>query len=290
MLPAADHVGPPSGAGVESMPDAPVPIRPMQLRELLDRPFGVVQARIKPLAAMAGAGAAVAAVIAFGVTALVSLATGDSDLAVAVAAVLTSLLCAWLLRLYIRGVSTAVALSVVHRQPLGWRAALRRVAARLGPLALYQTKYTLIGIGVLALGTPLMITLPLAVIWLGSLRARRYPTAAIVFEESASARVATQRSKTLVSGAEWQLVWVWLYLRALFVMLLLPLVLFQDVVADITGTQRWTVTALIITAVMGVVAFAETIESATQVVVYVDRRCRREAWDIRIPRAGGGVR
>lgn len=272
------------------MPDAPVPIRPMQFRELLDRPFGVVQSRIKTLSARSGWAALAAAGLAFACTGLISLATDDSDGAVALAAVLSSLLCIWLLRLYVRGLTTAVALSVVHRQPLDGWAALRGVRAHAGPLALYQLKYTLIGIGILALGAPLLITFPLAVIWLGYWRARQYPTAALIFEESSSARTAAQRAKTLVAGTEWQLVGVWLYLRALLVVLILPMLLAQDLISDISGTRRWTVTALIILAVMVLVAFAETIESATGVVAYVDRRCRREAWDIHVPGPRGGTR
>ncbi len=269
------------------MPDAPVPIRPMQFRELLDRPFGLVQSRIKQLAAMSGWAVLLTAGLAFGITALTSVATDDSDAAVAVAAVLATLLSIWLLRLYVRGVTTTVCLAAVHGQRPGWRAALDRVAAHAGPLTLYQVKYTLIGIGVLALGTPLIITLPMAAVWLGWLRARQYPTASVIFDESATASVAAQRSKTLMGGTEWQIVGLWLYLRALLVVLILPMLLALDLISDISGTRRWTVTALIITAVLILTAFAETIESATQVVVTVDRRCRREAWDIRIPRIGG---
>lgn len=269
------------------MRDTPVPIRPMQFRELLDRPFGLVQTRIKQLAGMSVWAVLLAAGVAFGITGLVSVATGDSDAAVAIAAVLATLICVWLLRLYVRGIATAVCLSVVHGQPLAWQAALKRVVTHAGPLAVFQIKYTLIGIGVLALGTPLMITLPLAAVWLGWLRARQYPTASVIFDESASAAVAARRAKTLMGGTEWQIVGLWMYLRTLLVVLILPVLLAQSLVSDISGTRRWTVTALIITAVMILTAFAETIESATQVVVYVDRRCRREAWDIRLPRTGG---
>ncbi|MBF6135931.1 hypothetical protein IU501_23345 [Nocardia otitidiscaviarum] len=285
MLPAADHAGPTTGSATEPQPEpTPVPIRPLRFRELMDLPFELVQRRIKLLAALCGAGAAVSAAVAIGCALVVIALAGDSDAAVAVGAVLITLVCLWFLRLYVRGVTTVVAVAEVHRQPPGWRGALRRLLPHLPALALFQLKYTLIGIGVLALGVPLVITLPFAVIWLGWLRARQYTTAPVIVGESATAAVAAQRAKTLAQGTEWQLVGVWMALRTLLPVLLLPMLLALELVAEFTGTHRPAVIALIISVVMLWTAFADTIESATQTVVYVDRRCRREGWDIRIPR------
>ncbi|MGX1804778.1 hypothetical protein ACWIGI_03610 [Nocardia sp. NPDC055321] len=285
MLPAAaDSVGPSTGSvGGTTTDSVIVPVRPMQFRELLDLPFALIQARVKPLAAIAAVTVAGAAAIAIAATVLISVATGDSDDGVLVGAIITTLVCAWLVRLIMRGVTVPLGLAVVHRRPLTWRAAFTRLSEVSGPVLGYQVVFTLIGLGVLALGTPLMITLPFAVLWLAWLRARRSLMLPLIFDESAPYKLAVMRSRVLTGGTEWQLVWVFMYLRALMVVLLVPLFALWNYVSDITGTRRWTVTVLLITLALLMVAFAEMVESAAQVVAYVDRRCRREAWDIRVP-------
>ncbi|MEV6770913.1 hypothetical protein AB0N05_20060 [Nocardia sp. NPDC051030] len=285
MLPAAaDSVGPPTGSVGEPDTDSvPVPIRPMQFHELLDVPFALIQARIKLLGGLLGVAVAVASAVAVGATLAVSLATGESDSGTFWGALVITLLCAWGLRLFVRGVTVPIGLSVVHRQPIGWRGALQQLASEAGPLLGYQVMYTLIGVGVLALGTPLLVTLPLVAVWLGWLRAKRFATVPAIFDESATFKAATARAKVLAAGTEWQLVGVWMYLRVLMVVLLVPLLALPEFISEFAGTHRWTVTVLIITAALLMVAFAEMVESATQVVAYVDRRCRREAWDIGVP-------
>ncbi|MEU0542409.1 MYXO-CTERM sorting domain-containing protein [Nocardia sp. NPDC005978] len=285
MLPAAaDSVGPSTGSvGGTTTDSVIVPVRPLQFRELLDLPFALLQARIKPLARVAAVAVAGASAIAIAATVLISVATRDSDDGVLVGAIIATLLCAWVVRLIMRGVTVPMGLAVVHRRPLDRGGAFARLSEVAGPVLGYQVMFTLIGIGVLALGTPLMITLPLAVLWLAWLRARRSLTLPVIFDDSAPYKAATARSRLLTGGTEWQLVGVWLYLRALMVVLLVPLFALWNYVSDISGTRRWTVTVLIITISLLMIAFAEMVESAAQVVAYVDRRCRREAWDIRVP-------
>ncbi|MVU79821.1 hypothetical protein GPX89_21570 [Nocardia sp. ET3-3] len=259
----------------------------MQFRELLDLPFALIQARIKTLAMLLGAAAAVACGVAVAGTALAELATNASDSGTFWGAVLVTLCCVWALRLFIRGVTVPIGLSVVYRQPLSGRGALRRLRSHAGPLLAYQAMYTLIGVGILALGAPLIITVPFAVIWLAWLRGRRSTLVPLVFDQSAGYGAVARRAKLLAGGTEWQLVGLWLYLRGLLLVLFVPVVALPWFISDFSGTHRWAVTVLIITAVLLMVTLGELVESATQVVVYVDRRCRREAWDIPVPTGGG---
>ncbi|MBL1073273.1 hypothetical protein JK358_02575 [Nocardia sp. 2] len=290
MLPAAaDNVGKATGAVGETLlsEPSPVPIRPMQFRELLDLPFALIQPRVKTFGAVFGVGVLVASAIAVGITVVGSLATGDDKDGTRWSAVIGTLVCAWLLRLLVRGVTVSMGLAAVRQQAVTWRWALRQMSSEAAPLLGYSAMFTLIGIGVLALGTPLIITLPLAAIWLAWLRARRFTTVPIIFDESATYRTATARAKMLVQGTEWQIVGVWLYLRGLMLVLMVPLLAVPGFLSGITGTRRWTVTVLLISVSLLMIAFAEMVESSAQVVAYVDRRCRREAWDIRVPPAGG---
>ncbi|MEV6096355.1 hypothetical protein [Nocardia sp. NPDC051981] len=290
MLPtAADSVGSPTGSVGEPTSTEPVvvPIRPMQFRELLDLPFALIQARIKTLAGLLGGAVLVASVVAVGGTVLAAVASGNSDRGTLWGAVLVTLLCAWSVRLFVRGVTVPIGLAVVYRRPATWRGALRRLAAEAGPLLGYQVMYTLIGLGVLAVGTPLLFTAPPAVIWLAWLRGRRFTLVPTIFDQSATYGVAARRAKLLAGGTEWQLVGLWLYLRGLLLVLVVPLLALPQFTAQFSGTRRWTVTVLIITATLLIVAVAELVESSTQVVTYVDRRCRREAWDIQVPGGSG---
>ncbi|APA94748.1 hypothetical protein [Nocardia seriolae] len=290
MLPtAADSVGSPTGSVGEPTSADPVvvPIRPMQFRELLDLPCALIQARIKTLAALLGVAVAVASALAVAGAVLAALASHDSDSGTFWGALLVTLVCAWAVRLFVRGVTVPIGLSVVHRQRLDWRGALRRMTSVAGPLLAYQVMYTLIGVGVLTLGAPLMVTVPFAVIWLAWLRGRRATLLPVVFDADARYGDAARRAKVLASGTEWQLVGLWLYLRGLLLVLLVPVLALPQFIADFSGTHRWTVTVLVITAALLMVALGELVESATQVVTYVDRRCRREAWDIPVPTGGG---
>ncbi|MFE3191560.1 hypothetical protein ACFXHA_21300 [Nocardia sp. NPDC059240] len=259
----------------------------MQFRELLDLPFALIQARIKTLAPLLSVAIAVAAGLAVAGTALAALLTGDSDSGTFWSGLVVTLLCAWLLRGFVRWVTVPIGLAVVYRRPLSRRAALGQATGKAGPLLAYQVMYTLIGIGVLLLGAPLLFTVPFAVIWLAWLRARRATLVPTVFDRSLGYGDAARRAKLLASGTEWPLVGLWLYLRTLLVVLLVPLFALWQFITQFSGTHRWTVTVLLIVVALLVVAFGELVESATQVVVYVDRRCRREAWDIPVPAVSG---
>ncbi|MGW4241912.1 hypothetical protein [Nocardia sp. NPDC004722] len=265
----------------------------MQFRDLLDLPFALIAARIKTLAPVLGAAIAVAAGLAVAGTALAALLTGDSDSGTFWSGLVVSLVCAWLLRGFVRWVTVPIGLAVVHRRPLTWRAALAQATGKSGPLLAYQVMFTLIGVGVLALGAPLIFTVPFAVIWLAWLRARRSTLVPILFEgspgngDSLGYGGAARRAKLLASGREWPLAGLWMYQRGLLLVLLVPLFALWQFITQFSGTHRWTVTVLLILVALLVVAFAEMVESATQVVAYVDRRCRREGWDIPVP-AGSG--
>ncbi|MTE11958.1 hypothetical protein GLP40_04040 [Nocardia sp. CT2-14] len=259
----------------------------MHFRELLDLPFALIQARITTLAALLGGAVLVASVVAVAGTVLAALLTGNSDSGTFWGALLVGLLCAWALRFFVRGVTVPIGLSVVYRRPSTGRDALRRLSAHAGPLFGHQMMYTLIGLGVLLVGTPLLFTVPPAVIWLAWLRGRRFTVVPVLFDQPATYVVAARRAKLLAGGTEWQLVGLWLFLRGLLLVLVVPMLALPQFIADFSGTHRWTVTVLIMTGALLIVAVGELVESATQVVTYVDRRCRREAWDIRVP-AGGG--
>lgn len=290
MLPAAaDSVGPPTGSVGEPIADpAPVPFRPLQFRELLDLPFGLIQTRLKTLLALAGVAATVAALLTIGVTVLVAAATDESDAGTFWGALLGGLLCAWAMRMFVRGVTVPIVLAAVHGQPpLTWRAALNRLAAQAGPLFAYSIVFTLVALGVLTLGAPLIVTFPMAVIWLAWLRGRRFTTVVVIFEESAAYRPAAARAKLLAAGSEWQTVGIWLYHRFLLALVIaLPIFTLWGFLSGIFGTHRWSVTVVLICLAMCVLAFGEVVESATRVVSYVDRRCRREGWDIAVPVEG----
>jgi hypothetical protein len=276
---------PDSGSAADAGLDVaePIPVRPLRLRELLDLPYALIQADIRTLAGLGGAGFAMAALLVVALTAAGSAATHGSDAGTAWVAIVSTLVFAWLLRIYLRGVTVPIGLARVHRQQLTWRAALRRSGTKSGPLLLSGLLYTLVGVGVLALGTPLLITLLPAVVWLAWLRARRMLVVPVLFEERVSHRVAVMRASLLVAGAEWQLVGLWLSLRLLLAVLVLPMIGIPLFVADFSGTHRWAVIALLTAGFLLIAGFAEVAESATRVVTYIDRRCRREAWDVRIP-------
>ncbi|MFI5778485.1 hypothetical protein [Nocardia sp. NPDC051570] len=279
------------GAGLSSSPglDAGtgdgelVPVRPLTFRELLDLPFVLIQGSIRLLAGLIAPVYVVAVGVVAAVTAAGSAVTGGSDDGTAWAAIGSTAVCIWLLRLFVRGVATPIGLAGVHRRAIGWRAALAGLRGKFGPLLIFQMLYTLVGVGVLALGTPLMITLVPAIVWLGWLRARWFAVLPVLFEEGVPYRAAAGRAKVLAAGAEWQLAWLWLALRGLLVVLTVPLLGIPLFLSDFSGTHRWAVIVLATAAALLISAFAEVVDSATRVVSYVDRRCRREAWDIHIP-------
>lgn len=275
-----------------------MPLRPLSFRELLDLPFALLQADIRALAAAAGllvlaGGSVVAAFIG-----LVSHLTDGSDAGTALAALLATLGCAWLIRLALRGLTVAMGLARAGRAPLGLRAAARRTGARLGPLVRTQLSFTVIGAGVsapsgllfpLSFGGGLawfLFTFPFCLLWLAWLRARHLAAAPVLFAEGVGARAALARSGLLTGDLRWRRTGLWLCQRLLFALLTAPLLGSVLFLSDITGTHRWATLVLLTATALLLVSFAEVVESAARVVGYLDLRCRREGADIRIP-AGG---
>ncbi len=260
-----------------------MPIRPLSFRELLDLPFALIQANIRALAGLSLAGLFAAEAIVIVVIAGVSRLTDGSDAGTAWAAILSTAACAWLLRFALRGTTIALGLATVDGAPIGWRTALGRFAVISGPLLVFQLLFTSVGVGVIAVSSPLIVTLPLAVLWLGWLRARRWLTVPVLFVERTSHRDGVARAKLLAEGAEWPTTGLWVAQRALFGLLAIPLLAIPLFLTDFSGTHRWPVIVLTTTAVLLVTAFGEVVEASSRVVCYVDRRCRREGLDIRIP-------
>ncbi|WP_254204990.1 hypothetical protein [Nocardia alni] len=291
MLPAAaDQAGPPSRQAESTAPDAgleapeTVPIRPLAFRELLDLPFAVIQADIRTLAACAIAGLLVAEGLVVVINVADSALTDGTAAASAVSAIASTLLMAWLLRLFLRGMTVSIGLARIGGRAMSWRAALAQCHRRFGALLADQLVYTVFGIAIPAVGTVvLVIGLLGATPLLGWLRARRLTVAPVLFAESVPYRDAVGRAKILAVGAEWRLAWLWLALRALLLMLVVPLVGAVLFVANFSGTHRWAVVVLATTGALLIAAFAAVMDAAASVIGYVDRRCRREGWDVRIP-------
>ncbi len=261
-----------------------MPIRPLSFRELLDAPFALIQANIRAIAGLSVPGLLLAEAAVVAVTAGVSELTGGSDAGTAWAAILSTAACAWLLRFALRGTTVALGLATVGGAPIGRRTALRRFGATLGSLLVFQLLFTLAGVGVFAVSGLPIVTLPLAVLWLGWLRARRWVAVPVLFVERTSHRDGIARAKLLAEGAEWPTVGLWIAQRALFGLLAIPLLAIPLYVSDFSGTHRWPVIVLTTSAVLLLTTFGEVVEASSRVVCYVDRRCRREGLDIRIPR------
>ncbi|MGQ4618282.1 hypothetical protein [Nocardia sp. R7R-8] len=261
-----------------------MPIRPLSFRELLDVPFALIQANIRALAGLSAMGLLLAEAVVVAVTGSVSESTDGSDSGTAWAAILSTAACAWMLRFVLRGTTVALGLATVGGAPIDRRTALRRFGGTLGPLLVFQLLFTLVGVGVLAVGGLLIVTLPLAAIWLGRLRARRWVAVAVLFVERTSHRDGVARAKLLAEGAEWPTTGLWIVQRVLFTLLAVPLLAIPLFVSDFSGTHRWPVLVLTTSAVLLLTAFGEVVEASSRVVCYVDRRCRREGLDIRIPR------
>ncbi|MFE6922623.1 hypothetical protein ACFVAV_16415 [Nocardia sp. NPDC057663] len=294
MRPAVEAVGA-VGAGIEpaqapapTPPSPPtVPIRPLRFRELLDEPFALIQAHIRALAALGGAALVLTVLGVLGVTGLVSHLTDGSDDGTAWAAVLATAAGVWLLRLVLRGTTVAIALADFGGVRYGARAGLRAAARRAGPLVLAQVMFSLTGIGVLLVGSLLIVTYPLALIWLSSVRARRFVAEPVILGEQAGFGVAVARSKELVQGADWTFAGLWLTQRLIFAVLAVPAFGIPFFLSDFSGTHRWAFITLLVGGLLLVVTVGEIIEATSRVLCYIDRRCTREGMDIRIP---GGTR
>ncbi|MBB5913738.1 hypothetical protein BJY24_002605 [Nocardia transvalensis] len=266
-----------------SEPAEALPIRPLTFREALDLPFAVLQAHVRVLAGLLGVAYLIAVGAVAAITAAGSAATGGSDAGTAWAAVLSTAVFAWLLRWYARGCTAAAGSASVHGDSVTWRSVLRRLGATAGPVLRYRIVSTALAMGVLVLGAVLIVTILPALAWLGWLHARRCLTVPVLVEETATYRQAAARAKTLAAGAEWRLAGLWLALRALLLVLVVPLLGVTLFVAGFSGTHRWATIVLATATALFVALLAEVMQAAADVVSYVDRRCRRDGWDIRVP-------
>lgn len=272
-----------SGAASDPDDSERIPIRPLSWRELADLPFAVLQYRIRTIAALAGIGSLLALGIVLGVTALVTVVTDGSSAGSAWAAILSTVCCAWLLRLWTIGVTVPIGLGVAHRQPITARAACGRFRTVAARLAADQLISLLIVLGILIIGTPLVITLIPASIWLGRIMGNRWTVAPILYTEPLPYRAAVVRAKTLAAGRVMPLAGLWIHLRAVLLVLAVPIAGLLGFLSDISGTHRWAMTALLSGAALLISAFAAAVDAATAVIIHIDRRCVREGADIRIP-------
>ncbi|WP_110037980.1 hypothetical protein [Nocardia neocaledoniensis] len=269
-------------APVPSSPPT-VPIRPKRFRELLDEPFALIQAHITAFAALGGGALVLAVLGVLGVTGLVSHLTDGSDDGTAWAVVLATGVFLWLLRLVLRGATVAIALADFGGVRYGAVAGLRAAGRRAGPLVLAQVMFSLLGIGVLVVGSLLIITYPLALLWLSYVRARRFVIEPAILGEHAGYGVAVARSKELVQGADWTVAGLWLTQRVIFAVLAVPAFGIPFFLSDFSGTHRWAFITLVVGGLLLVVTVSEIVEASSRAVTYIDRRCAREGLDIHIP-------
>lgn len=258
-----------------------LPVRPLSFREYVDLPFALIQADIRQLATTCAVGVTTTVIVAVGATLVTAVLTHSSDSAMTVAALLATVVTGWLLRVFVRGTAVPIALARVYRQRISTRQLLRRLGATLGTQVRYQLSYTLLGLGVTLLGLVAVVTLLPAWYWLGWLRGQRMLVIALLLDGHRPYAAARRQARVLVAGARGRVAWLWLSLRALLVTLIVPLFGGLLFVAKFSGTHRWAMITLAIAAALLLAAGTELVESMAAVVVLVDRRCRREAWDLR---------
>ncbi|WP_378603824.1 hypothetical protein [Nocardia lasii] len=257
----------------------------MRFRELLDEPFALIQAHLRVFAVLGGAALVSGVLIVLGVTGLISHLTDGSDAGTAWGAILATAACMWLMRLGLRGATVAVVLADFGGVRYGVRGALQAAARHATPLVLAQIMFSLTGIGVLLVGSILIITYPLALIWLAHVRARRFVTEPVIIAENASWRLGAARSKELMHGAVGSTAGLWLTQRCFFAVLAVPAFGIPFFLSDFSGTHRWAFIALLVSGFLLVVTVAEIVEAASRALAYTSRRCVREGLDIRIPEA-----
>ncbi len=255
-----------------------LPIRPLGFGEIMDLPFALVQANLRVVGAALGValGGSLAVVfVAVGLLATVSDTTTATVWTVVVAALVT----AWVSRLWLRGIVTAVGAA---RVGMSFPDAVATVRRRLPALAAAHGLQSLLGVGIIATGL-LCVTLPFVPFALAFVRARSFCAVPVIVAEGSGFRPAVARSKLLSVGYVGELAGIWFAVRGTMVVLLVPLLAVPWFLSDITGTQRVAAIGLLGGAFLLVACVAEIVESATAVTAYVDRRCRREAIDVVIP-------
>ena len=259
-----------------------VPVRPFGFRELLDTPFALIQANIKLIAGLAVSVIVVAASVVVGVAALTDAQSGGVAASIRWAVAIGLMVAAWFVRLFIRATTTAIGVASVlgTRPTLASTRAAVSVAAR--PLVAAQLLWSLIGLGLLVGGSVVTVVMPLAVAAVGFARAPGFLTAPVIVAERLGAGAAMARSKVLRKGAIGRIGGLWIAMRAVLLVLVLPVFGMALYVSSYSGTQRWPGIVLVCVAALVLVAFGEVVESSTAVVCYLDRLCTREAYDIRL--------
>jgi len=269
--------------------DPPAPTRPYTFGELIDMPFGLLQASIKTLAGLGAVGLVIGEALILAVSSIVSLAGGGGETLVRSTVIVTAAIYLWVLRTVLRGVATSTGLAAMGGRRLRWRVALADVRSHAGPFLRHQLMFTLVGLPffLLVVGAipwpALILTLPIQ-IWLGRIRARRYVAAPAIFAENVDYKTAVWRSKLLTAKNVGRLTWIWIDHRLLLIPVAYPLYAFREKFGMFTGTERWGSIALSVGAVILIVAIGEIVEANTRVLAYFDTRCRREGFDIRVPR------
>lgn len=259
-----------------------VPIRPFGFRELLDVPFALIQANIKLLAGSALAVILAAESLVMVAAMVTSIESNGSGTAIGWTVAIGVLVAAWFVRLFLRATTTAIGMSSALGNQPTLRSTRAAVSAAAGPLVRVHLLWSLIGFGLVVLGAVVMAFVPIGVALVGFARAPGFLTTPIIFAERLGASAAMARSKVLRAGAIGRIGGLWLVMRAILVVLVLPVFGMALYVSSYSGTQRWPGIALIVTVVLLLVAFGEIVESSTAVVCYLDRLCAREAFDIRM--------
>ncbi len=257
-----------------------VPIRPLRFRELLDEPFALIQAHIRTFAVLGGSALVLGLLVSLGVTGLVSHLTDGSDAGTAWAVVLATAVCVWVVRLVLRGATVSIALADFHGARYGVLDGLRTAGRQAAALVLAQIMFTLTGIGVLLVGSILVITYPLALIWLSQVRSRRFLTEPVIIAEHAGFGAGVARSKMLMEGAVWSTAGLWLAQRCIFAVLAVPAFGIPFFLSDFSGTHRWAVLTMLVGGFLLVVTVSEIVEATSRVLSYISRRCVREGMDI----------
>lgn len=269
--------------------EPPVPTQPYTFGELIDMPFGLLQTNIRTLAGLGAVGLVVGEALILAISSIISLAGGGGDTLVRGAVVVTAAVYLWLLRTLLRGVATTTGLAAMAGRRLRWRDSLAQVRSHAAPFLRHQVMFTLVGLPFFALivgiipWPALILTLPVQ-IWLGRIRARRYVAAPAIFAENIDYKTAVWRSKLLTAKNVGRLTWIWIDHRLLLIPVAFPLWAFRDKFSMFTGTERWGSIALSVGAVILILALSEIVEANTRVLACIDTRCRREGFDIRVPR------
>jgi hypothetical protein len=204
--------------------DSPVPLRPLQVRELIDLPFALIQANIRLLAGFTFGTLLLAELGAVGVAVATDLPDGSDFPWIPV---LATVFLAWLARMFLRAVTTVIGVDAVLRPDSGRRAGIRstvrQCARRAVPLFVATLAQTVLALATLALTVVVAALFPPALAALGWVRARWSLVPSVIVAEQLSYRAAAARSVLLVRPAFGALGRQWLAHRLVLLVALLPM-------------------------------------------------------------------